>query len=190
MNMATAVEQGQQESDAQLEAAVAQLDKEIERVQVDLADWRSQSQDANDGLQQLEEEYAKACTALAQKKGGVEEPSKIQGRMQVLKDRLVGITNVITERESALNALRAEIANLHAEQSQRTQARLVVEEKEQTDALITDAEQALTTRDGAAKRFFTAIIALRSRRYVGELARRAAFDAAQSLERRGAGMRA
>jgi chromosome segregation ATPase len=178
----------QEKNDAQLEAAIAKLDKEIERVLVDLADWRAQSQDANDGLQQLEEEYAKACTALAQKKGGADEPSKIQSRMQILRDRLVGIQNVIAERERTLNGLRAEIATLHAEQSQRAQARRIEDEAQLTAQRIAKAEKALSDKTEAERVLVVTVIELRSHVYLGEMNRRQAMDAAQGLSRRSNGM--
>jgi chromosome segregation ATPase len=186
--MASVAAMEQEKSNAHLEAAVAKLDKEIERVLVDVADWRAQSQDANDGLQQLEEEYAKACTALAQKKGGADEPSKIQSRMQILRDRLVGIQNVIGERERTLNGLRAEIATLHAEQSQRAQARRIEAEAELTALRIAKAEKALADRDQAVKVFLEAVLQLRSHAYLTETSRRLAMDSAQSLTRRSNGM--
>lgn len=42
--MATVAVEQERLSDADLEKAVEKLDKQIEHVQVDLADWRSQSQ--------------------------------------------------------------------------------------------------------------------------------------------------
>lgn len=175
--------------DRELEAAVGKFDKEIARVEVDLRDWRAQSQDANDSLQLLEEQYADACTKLAQKQGGAEEPSKIQARTQVLRDRLVGIKNVIAERESTLNALRAEIATLHAEQSQRAQARNIAEERQTVETLVADAEQALNDLNNAATRFANGLRAIRERQYVSEGTRHFGFDKAFALQRIAAGQR-
>lgn len=145
--------------------------------------------DANDSLQQLEEQYATACTALAQKKAGAEEPSKIQSRMQIVRDRLVGIANVIAERESALNALRAEIAIVQAEQSQRTQARMIVEEKNAVEQTVAGMEASLRDLNDAATRFANGLQFLRSRQYLSEANKHLAFDNAQSLERRLHGVR-
>jgi hypothetical protein len=185
----TVMEQQEQLSNVDLERAVAALDKKIEDANADLLDWRAQGTDSNDALEQLREAHSRACTALAEGKGSADEPGKIEDRMRVVRARLVGIENVISERQTALEGLKMEIGQLHGEQTRRAQQRALVEEQQQTEDLIAEAEKALTTRDDAARRFLAAIVALRARAYTGEQARRIAADSAQSLERRAAGMR-
>jgi chromosome segregation ATPase len=183
------LEQGHQQSDMELENAVENLNKQIEDAQVDLAEWRAQGTDSNDALEQLREAHSRACTALAQAKGSADEPGKLDDRMRVVRARLTGIENVISERQVALEGLKAEIAQLHGEQSRRAQQRELVREKEQTDALLDEAERLLAVRDNAARRFVEALIQLRSTNYRGQMARSAAFDGAQRLERISNGMR-
>lgn len=176
------------ESSVDLEQAIAQLEVEIGRARMDLAEWESKQREANSLLAELQSLYAEAAAELVQGRRAPTE--KLAKQIEDLREKLLGFGRVVSTKREQLSDLQARLQPLHLEHSQRAQARADAAETAGTDLLIDNAEKALSERDSAAKRFFAALIELRSRKYRVEPSRRKAFGAAETLERRAAGMRA
>jgi hypothetical protein len=106
-----------------------------------------------------------------------------------LTEKLVGITRVIAIRRDELSELKAALQPLQVSKTQVVRARLVEEERIAVAELVGQTERALNDMNELALRFGNGVAELRARKYLDESNRRAAFDAAQSLQRRGMGMR-
>jgi len=175
------------EPSVDLEQAIEQLDEQIGRARADLSEWESRQREANSLLSELQSSYAEAAAEVVQGRRAPTE--KLAKQIEDLREKLLGFGRVIATKREQLADLQARLQPLYAEQSRLGQLRAVAEEKEQTDCLIEEAEATLNVRDNAAKKLIEALIQLRSRKYMGEMARRAAFDGAQRLERLSHGMR-
>jgi hypothetical protein len=180
--MATAVEQGQQ-----LEHGIERIEKEIETMRVDIAEWESRERECNSLLAELRQSYIEAAGLKVQGKSAPVDT--LAKRIDDLKEKSIGFAHVIATKREQLSDLQARLQPLRIEQSERAQQLELAREKEQTDALLAEGEKVLAVRDSAAKKFVEALIQLRSTTYRGEGARRAAFDGAQRLERISNGMR-
>lgn len=179
-----------EEQDAKLENEIAALDEEIARARADISEWEEKGKSASNFLAELRAQHTEICADAVLGKASQGAVNKIALQIVDVESKMTGIERIVSVKRSGLSELQATLQPLHLEHSLRAQARADAEEQQATDLLIENAGKALSERDVAAKRFFAALIELRSRKYRVELSRRKAFGAAETLERQAAGMRA
>jgi len=187
--MATSVmDQGQQES--ALEQAIEQLDEQIGRQRADLFEWEDKQKSGNALLADLKVQHVQTCADQVLGKASPSAATKIAGQITDLENKLLGIGRIVSVKRDELAEAQAALQPLHVALTERAQARMIVEERNTVETIVADTEQALADLNSAAERFATGLNSLRQRQYRDEKNRSFAFDNAQSLQRRGAGMRA
>jgi hypothetical protein len=174
------------EPSVDLEQAIEHLDEQIGKQRAELAEWEGKQREANSLLAELQSSYAEAAAEVVQGRRAPTE--KLAKQIEDLREKLLGFGRVITTKRQQLADLQARLQPLHAEQSQRAQARRIEDEAQLTAQLIAKAERALADKVQAEKVFVETVLALRSHEYFGEQSKRIAMDSAQSLCRRSAGM--
>jgi chromosome segregation ATPase len=171
----------------ELEQEIEQLDEQIGRARADVAEWENKQREANSLLVELQSSYAEAAAEVVQGRRAPTE--KLAKQIDDLREQLLGFGRVITTKREQLSDLQARLQPLQVEKTRIVRGRLVEEERVAVASLIADTECALTDMNELALRFGNGVAELRARKYLDESNRRAAFDAAQSLQRRGMGMR-
>lgn len=152
-----------------------------------LRQTEAQITEESDKLADLQAQRAIECEALALGKRA--DPSKFDREIHAMQDKLAGLGAVKRTRERAIADARATFSNLSAEQGRAEQERLLQKEDEDVKRLISQVEDAIQTRDRAAKTVVEGIASLRAWKYLAESHRRLGADAAQRLERIANGMR-
>jgi chromosome segregation ATPase len=173
--------------DQQLEKGVEQLESEIGRARVDLAEWEGKQREASSLLAELQRSYAEAAAEVVQGRRAPTE--KLAKQIEDLREKLLGFGRVIDTKREQLSDLQARLQPLHAEQSRLAQAQAIHEEKLATERLIAETEAALARMNEAAAKFVGGVNALRERSYIAAENKRLAFDSAQTLARRSNGFR-
>jgi hypothetical protein len=187
--MATAaMEQDQQQSD--LENSIAALDERIGRQRLEVHEWEEKARSASEFLSELRAQHAETCADAVLGKASQGAVNKIAGQIVDVENKVIGIEKIVAVKRNELSESQAALQPLQIEQTRLAQARMIAEERDATEQLIAATDRALADLNTAATKFADGINSLRQRRYIGEANKHTAFDAAQSLERRGAGMRA
>jgi hypothetical protein len=182
MTTAAAVEPG-----IELDRAIEVLEKRIEDKLAEVLEWESKEKEGNSLLASLKARYVEAASEAVQ--GRKAPTDELSQQIEGLTEKLVGITRVIALRREELTELREGLHPLQVEKTKVVRGRLVEEERLAVASLIAATERALTDMNELALKFGNGVAELRARKYLDESNRRAAFDAAQSLQRRGMGMR-
>jgi chromosome segregation ATPase len=172
----------------ELEQEIEQLDEQIGRARAELAEWENKQREANSLLVELQSSYAEAAAEIVQGRRAPTE--KLAKQIDDLREQLLGFGRVITTKREQLSDLQARLQPLQVEKTRIVRGRLVEEERIAVASLVAQTESALVDLNALALKFGNGVHQLRATKYIDESNRRVAFDAAQSLERRGAGMRA
>ena len=133
--MASVMEQ----SDVGLERAISEVERQIEEGTMELREWEQKSQGTASTLADLKAELSEEAEREVLGKGKPGLMSKIKVQLDDLETKRVGIARVVASKQSALAELRSELSQLHVQQSERAQARVVEQEAEETAQLIAKA---------------------------------------------------
>jgi hypothetical protein len=175
------------EPGVELDRSIEVLEKRIEDKLAEVLEWECKEREGNSLLASLKARYIEAASEAVQ--GRKSPTDALSQQIENLTEKLVGITRVIAIRREELSELKTALQPLQIERTQVVRARLVEEERASVTELISQTERALNDMNELALRFGNGVAELRARKYLDESNRRAAFDAAQSLQRRGMGMR-
>jgi hypothetical protein len=181
--MATATTTMTQDEAQRLSGARKQL-TDAERA---LKQTEAQITEESDKLADLQAQRTSECELLAL--GRRADTSKFDADIHATQDKLAGLGAVRRTRERSVADARANYHNLSAEQGRAETERLRQKEGEDVKRLISQVEDAIQTRDRAAKTVVEGIASLRAWKYMAEPHRRLGVDSAQRLERISNGMR-
>lgn len=166
---------------------IERLEDEIGLARADIAEWEGKERECNGLLTELRQSYIEAAGLKVQGKSSPVDA--LTKRIDDLKEKSIGFAHVITTKRQQLADLQARMQPLNAEQSQRAQARMIVEEKSAVEQTVASMEQSLADLNRAATSFANGLQSLRSRQYLSETNKHLAFDNAATLERRIHGLR-
>jgi chromosome segregation ATPase len=177
------VEPGQQ-----LEQEIEQFERDIEATRAEILEWETRQRECDSLLNELRAQYIEAAGLKVQ--GKPAPVDKLASQIETLKEQSIGFSHVIGLKREQLSDLQSRLQPLQVQITELVRSRLVEEERVAVASLIAQTERALADLNALALTFGNGVHQLRATKYIDESNRRAAFDAAQSLERRGAGMRA